>query len=184
DEGRYWKIGVEYAKTAPFDLCIRIRIRNVGPEAAKLVVLPTLWYRNTWSWDVGAKRPVIVAEPSGAADIVCATAVDAAGERWRLAAGPDPRGAAPELLFCDNETNVPRLFGGAPQTAYPKDGINDHVVSGAATVNPERRGTKMACRYTIAAAPGEVLELRLRLDRGDGAAGADLGEGYDRTFAT
>ena len=55
DDGRYWKIWVEYAKAAPFDLCIRIRVRNVGPEAAKLVVLPTLWYRNTWSWDIGAR---------------------------------------------------------------------------------------------------------------------------------
>ena len=54
DDGRYWKIGVDYAKESPFDLCIRIRIRNVGPEAAKLVVLPTLWYRNRWSWDIGA----------------------------------------------------------------------------------------------------------------------------------
>jgi hypothetical protein len=183
DEGRYWKIGVEYAKAAPFDLCVRIRIRNVGPDAAKLVVLPTLWYRNVWSWDVGAKRPVIVTEPSGAADVVCATAVDSAGERWRLAAGPDPRGAAPELLFCDNETNVQRLFGGAPQTAYPKDGINDHVVSGAATVNPDRRGTKMAGQYNLEAGPGEELELRLRLTRDGTPAAMDLGAGYEATFA-
>ena len=62
DEGRYWKIGVDYAKESPFDLCIRIRIRNVGPDAATLVVLPTLWYRNRWSWDIGAPRPVIAAE--------------------------------------------------------------------------------------------------------------------------
>ena len=101
-----------------------------------------------------------------------------------LRRGRDPHGALPELLFCENETNVARLFGGPPQTPYPKDGINDHVVSGAATVNAELRGTKMSCRYTIAAAAGEELELRLRLDRGDGAAGADLGEGYERTFAT
>ena len=181
DEGRYWKIGVEYAKATPFDLCIRIRARNVGPEAAKLVVLPTLWYRNRWSWEVGAKRPVIVAEQSGAADVSCANAVDESGERWRLAAGPDPRGALPELLFCENETNVARLFGGAPQTPYPKDGINDHVVSGAATVNPDRRGTKMACQYKLEAEPGQEFEIRLRLTR-DGAA-ADIRKGYESAFA-
>ena len=184
DDGRYWKIGVEYAKEGPFDICIRIRVRNVGPEAATLVVLPTLWYRNRWSWDQGAARPMIAAGQAADPNAVYASAVDEAGQRWRLAAGRDPKGFPPELIFCENETNVPRLFGGPPQTPYPKDGINDHVVSAAATVNPERRGTKMACRYTIVAAAGEELELRLRLDRGDGAAGADLGEGYDRTFAT
>src|SRR5208282_4007814 len=184
DDGRYWKIGVEYAKEGPFDICIRVRVRNVGPEAATLEVLPTLWYRNRWSWDAGAARPMIAAEQSADPDAVYAIAVDETGERRRLAAGRDPKGFPPELLFCENETNVPRLFGGPPQTPYPKDGINDHVVSGAATVNAELRGTKMSCRYTIAAAAGEEVELRLRLDRGHGAAGADLGEGYDRTFAT
>ena len=102
------------------------------------------------------------------------------GERWRLAAGPDPRGALPELLFCENETNVARLFGGAPQSPYPKDGVNDHVVSGAATVNPDRRGTKMACQYTLEAGPGQELELRLRLTRDGATATMDLGEGLRR----
>jgi hypothetical protein len=183
DEGRYWEIKVEYAKATPFDLCVRICVRNVGPEAARLMVLPTLWYRNDWSWDVGAKRPAIVAEQSGAPDVACATAVDKTGERWWLAAGPDPRGASPELLFCENETNVARLFGGAPQTPYPKDGINDHVVSGAGTVNPDRRGTKMACQYTLEAGPGQELELRLRLTRDGAAAAIDLGKGHEATFA-
>ncbi|HEX9167698.1 MAG TPA: glucosidase, partial [Roseiarcus sp.] len=183
DEGRYWKIWVEYAKATPFDLCIRIRVRNVGPEAAKLEVLPTLWYRNAWSWDVGAKRPVIAAEQSGDDQVACATVFDETKEHWGLAAGPDPRGASPELLFCENETNVARLFGGAPQTPYPKDGINDHVVSGAATVNPDRRGTKMACHYKLEAAAGQELELRLRLTR-EGVAGTmDLGRGYGDVFA-
>jgi hypothetical protein len=183
DEGRYWKICVEYAKAAPFDLCIRIRVRNVGPEGAKLVVLPTLWYRNTWSWDVGAKRPIIIAEQSGALDAAWATAVDETGGRWRLAAGPDPGRVAPDLLFCENETNAARLFAGATHVAYPKDGINDHVVFGAATVNPDRRGTKMACRYELDAGPGEELELRLRLTRDGEAAAMDLNKGHEAAFA-
>jgi hypothetical protein len=75
--------------------------------------------------------------------------------------GPDSAGRPPSLLFCDNETDVPKVFGGAASTPYPKDGFNDHVVNGAATVNPERRGTKMACWHHIGA--GETAEIRLRL---------------------
>ena len=87
--------------------------------------------------------------------------------RWRLAAGRDPAGRLPELLFCDNDTNMPRLFGVPGPTPYPKDGINDHVVSGTATVNPAQRGTKMACWYRLTVAPGDTVELRLRLARDD-----------------
>ena len=73
-------------------------------------------------------------------------------------------------LFCENETNLSRLFGAAPITPYPKDGINDHVIHGAATVNPDQRGTKCAFWYRLTVAPGETAELRLRL-RPAGAAG-------------
>ena len=102
---------------------------------------------------------------------------------WRLVPGADPAGQPPELLFCENETNVPLLFGGPPQTPYPKDGINDHVVSGAATVNPARRGTKMACWYRLTVDAGATVELRLRLAQGEAPGGADLGAGFERTFA-
>ena len=98
---------------------------------------------------------------------------------WKLVAGPDPAGRPPTLLFCDNETNVPKLFGGAASTPYPKDGVNDHVVNGAATVNPERRGTKMACWYRVAVGAGETVELRLRLTRDAPGRAIDLGEAFD-----
>ena len=160
-------------------MCLRVRVRNAGPAAAELHVLPTLWFRNRWSWEGGATRPSLRA----AADPPGAIADEERLGRWRLAAGPDPAGRPPELLFCENDTNVARLFGVAPQTPYPKDGINDHVVSGAATVNPAQRGTKMACWYRLGVAAGETVELRLRLARDDSGGSLDLGAGFDRTLA-
>ena len=80
-----------------------------------------------------------------------------------LLAGPGPDGTMPTAVFCENETNDQRLFGAAPLTPYPKDGINDHVVSGAATVNPERTGTKCSFWYQLTVQPGQTAELRLRL---------------------
>ena len=179
DDGRYWQIAADYAKATPYDVCVRIRVRNAGPAAAELHVLPTLWFRNRWSWEEGIPRPSIRAVPGTAT----ALAEEERLGRWRLAAGPDPAGAMPELLFCENETNAVRLFGTPAQTPYPKDGINDHVVGGAGTVNPERRGTKMACWYRFAVAPGATAELRLRLAREDQGAAPDLDAGFDRTLA-
>ena len=183
DDGRWWRIAVDYAKAAPLDLCVRIRIRNAGPETATLDVLPTLWWRNRWTWDEGAARPDIAAATAERADEALAIAKDETGASWRLMAGPDPDGHAPGLLFCENETNLPLLFGGKAGTPYPKDGINDHVVSGAATVNPERRGTKMTARYRVTVAPGAEVELRLRLKRDDAEAALDLGAGFSDTMA-
>jgi hypothetical protein len=86
-------------------------------------------------------------------------------------------------LFCDNETNVPKVFGGAASTPYPKDGVNDHVVGGAATVNPERRGTKVACWHRITIGAGETTEIRLRLARDTPGRTIDLGEAFTQTQA-
>ena len=150
---------------------IRITARNAGPEPAELHILPTLWFRNRWSWEDGVAKPVIrdASDETGAAVI----AEDEKLGAWRLAAGPDPTGRPPTLLFCDNETNFPKIFGGAASTPYPKDGINDHVVNGAATVNPERRGTKMACwrRVTV----GARRDRRVQAPAGARHAGQDTG---------
>ena len=181
DEDRYWRIVVDYAKAGPRDLCVRIEIRNAGPETAELHVLPTLWFRNRWSWGDDDPRPSIKAAP--ASPNATAIAEDAVIGRWRLTAGPDPTGRVPELLFCENETNMARLFGVAARTPYPKDGINDHVVAGAATVNPAQVGTKMACWHRLAVAPGERVELRLRLARDDATHASDLGADFDLTLA-
>jgi len=180
DDGRYWQITAEYAKATPRDVCLRIRVRNAGPEAAELHVLPTLWFRNRWSWEGGVTRTVIRAVPGGAASAI---AEEESLGRWRLAAGRDPTDRPPELLFCENETNFGRLFGVPAAPPYPKDGINDHVVRGAATINPAQQGTKMACWYRLSVAAGATVELRLRLARDESAGALDLGTGFERTLA-
>src|SRR4029077_20745175 len=104
---------------------------------------------------------------------------------YRLPAAPRPGGVIPEALFCDNETNEPRIFGAAPSTPYPKDGINDHVVSGAATVNPDSFGTKAAFRYRLTVPAGVTPGPRLRLHRPAPAppAGDWAGRPFDETVA-
>ena len=121
-------------------------------------MLPTAWFRNTWSWDVDSPRPGL--EATG--DDSVAVHHPFLGELELLAA-PGPDGAAPDALFCENETNVERLYGVRPTTPYPKDGINDHVLTGAPTVNPDRRGTKCAFWYQLTVPAGATVELRLRL---------------------
>jgi hypothetical protein len=155
DDDRYWVVDVDYAKASPFDLLMTVRVTNAGPDADTLHVLPHLWYRNTWSWDA-TQAPELAADGSSVR-----TTHPFLGS-LALDAGPGPDGTAPQLLFCDNETNTDRLYG-VPGPPYPKDGINDHVVSGAATVNPQRRGSKCAAWYRIAVEGRQTVELRLRL---------------------
>ncbi len=158
EEDRYWIVEVHYAKASPTDLLMTVQLSNAGPDQELLHVLPTAWFRNTWSWDPAASRPQLAATE----DAVVGVHHPTLGELELLAA-PGPDGTGPTLLFCDNDSNLRRLYDVAPATPYPKDGINDHVVSGAATVNPARRGTKCAAWYRVAVAPGSTVELRLRL---------------------
>ena len=120
-------------------------------------MLPTLWFRNTWSYGEDGPRPRI--EGDGAA----LTVADHRLAGYSLDGAPGPDGSMPETLFCENESNAPRVFGSQATTTYPKDGINDHVVSGAATVNPDGVGTKGALWYRVKVAAGGKAELRLRL---------------------
>jgi hypothetical protein len=160
DDGRYWEITADYAKASPDDILIRVSVRNNGPEAATIDLLPTLWYRNTWSWS-GAVKPELRLENG-----VIAGVKTLSGE------------GAPETLVCENETNNERLFGVPSSTPYPKDGINDYVVHGAATANPEQTGTKASFRYRLEVAAGETAVIRLRLRDKPG-----LGENFDEVFA-
>ena len=155
-DDRYWIVEAEYAKADPHDLLLTIRVTNQGPEPDTLHVLPTAWYRNTWSWDLDGEKHELTA----AGGVVQTEHPFLGALELHADAGPD--GNAPSLLFCDNETNNERVFGtsGPP---YPKDGINDHVVSGADSVRPEAHGTKAAYWYRVEVAPGETVELRLRL---------------------
>jgi hypothetical protein len=160
DDGRFWLVDVTYAKDSPTDVCARITVENHGPDEATLHMLPTLWFRNTWRWSNATSIPELSVD--GDAIVVSNHPML---DGYRLEAAPAPDGTTPTALFCDNETNVPRLFDGPPVTAYPKDGINDHVVAGAATVNPERRGTKAAWWYMLTVPGGGMAEVRLRLRR-------------------
>ena len=150
EHDRYFDVFVEYAKADVEDLCVRIEVANRSPEAAEVEVLPTLWFRNTWSWGKNGARPALRASGPSAVS---------AGDYQLVCEG------APELLFCDNETNARRLFGtGGPR--YPKDGINDYVIKGADSVNPDRVGTKCAARYRLTVPARGSAVVRLRLSRG------------------
>ena len=184
DQDRYWITEVCYAKADPGDLLMAITVTNAGPSADTLHVLPTAWFRNTWSWDQDAPKPVIEAAGESSAQIEHPFL-----GALELLAGAAPDGTVPELLFCENETNSSRLFGVPSDTPYPKDGIGDHVIHGAATVNPDRHGTKCAAWYRLTVPPGGTAQVRLRLRPATAPAGitaapaAALGADFDRVVA-
>jgi hypothetical protein len=175
DDDRYWVVEVHYAKADPLDLLVTVEVHNAGPEADVLHVLPTMWFRDTWSWDPGA--PVQVLSRTGPTTV--AAPHPFLGD-LELVAGPGPDGTDPTLLFCDNRTNTERLYR-QPGPAFPKDGINDHVLTGAATVNPEGIGSKCAAWYRLVVEPGATVELRLRLRPAGNPA--DLGAGFTQERA-
>jgi hypothetical protein len=177
DADRYWIVEVHYTKADPHDLLMAVQVTNAGPDAQAVHVLPTAWFRNTWSWDVDAPKPEL--EGTGPASVAIRHPFLGALE---LVGGPGPDGSGPTLLFCENETNDQRLYGVASTSSYPKDGINDHVIAGAATVNPDHRGTKCAWWYQLTVAPGATAELRLRLRPQGAKPGAKkaLGDDFDR----
>jgi Mannosylglycerate hydrolase MGH1-like glycoside hydrolase domain len=176
DDNRYWIVEAHYAKAGPDDLLLAISVTNAGPDADTLHVLPTAWFRNTWSWETGSDRPAMAAE----SDTSVVIEHPFLGP-LELLADDAPDGTAPTALFCENETNTERLYGSEPVTPYPKDGINDHVVSGAPTVNPGRSGTKCAFWYKITVPPGETARLRLRL-RPAGEAAPVFGDAFDHVM--
>jgi hypothetical protein len=157
DENRHFDIFVEYAKSTPEDILIRIEVINRDPHSAELHLLPTLWFRNTWAWGYEARRPQLMAgEPLQNAKIIELEHYHY-GQRQLLCEG------APELLFTDNETNGQRLYGVDTPSPYVKDGINDYVVHGKKeAVNPEHRGTKAAAHHHLSLGPGESATVRLR----------------------
>ena len=131
DGDRYWVTEVHYAKAGPDDLLMVIQLTNACPEADTIHVLPTAWFRNTWSWGHNEPRPAMRA--SGDRSVAIDHPIVGTME---LIAAPGPDGADPQLLFCENETNLERLYGADPATPYPKDGINDHVVHDAPPSTP------------------------------------------------
>lgn len=170
DDDRYFDVFLEYAKAGPEDILIRVSIHNRGPESARLHVLPTLWFRNTWSWGDEVARPVL-REVGGA--VVAAHAE--LGDYTLACEG------TPELLFTENESNAQQLWAQPNASPYVKDAFHRYVISGdRGAVNPGRAGTKAAAHYVLDVPAGgcEVLRLRLAANR----AGEAFGRGYDDVF--
>ncbi len=189
DSDRYWVVEAHYAKAGPDDLLMAITVTNAGPDTETLHVLPTAWFRNTWSWDYDSAKPVLGAAEAGPAGTAAVSIQHPFLGELELTADAGPDGTVPQVLFCENETNLARLYGVEPSTPYPKDGINDHVVSGAATVNPGRTGTKCAFWYQVTAPAGQTVELRVRLrptagKAASGAAAAPFGTRFDQVMKT
>ncbi len=167
DEDRYFDVFVEYAKASAEEILIRITVHNRGPEAARLDVLPTVWFRNTWSWGRGGERPIHFE----AAPDVIELHHRALGDRWLICDGE------PELLFTENETNKRRIFRTQNASPYVKDAFHELLVHGRAdAVNPSRRGTKAAPLRRLEIAARSSAEVRLILAPQDPAARLDAWE--------
>jgi hypothetical protein len=196
-EDRYFDVFVEYAKAGTDDIAVRITAYNRGPEGAPLVLLPSLWFRNTWAWR-GAEEQVVKPamwaadeQPHGMRLVISQHPRLGTYHLYCQASGRDGDGGTPQLLFTDNETNFERVYGAPNGGRYVKDGINDAVVNGdAAAVNPDAAGTKAASVYRCSEVPaGGSVTLRLRLKRADGSRAdtteADVfGRRFDELFDT
>ncbi len=158
DGDRYFDVFVEYAKVSPEDLLILISVSNRGPEAATLTVLPTLWFRNSWTWWEGTPKPSLKQVTATGGATAVAASHEELGERYLYCEGSVP------ILFTENETNNQRIFGTPNVSPYVKDAINNYVVNGQkGAVNPEQTGTKAAAEYQLTVGPGETKTVRLRL---------------------
>jgi len=173
---RYFDVVVEYAKESAEQILVRIAVHNRGPDPAELHLLPTVWFRNTWSWDPDAARPSLARQPDRDGAAVVELTQPYYGTRWLVCEG------APELLFTENETNTQRLFGVPNAARYVKDGINDCVIAGARkAVNPDGRGTKASAWYRLTIPAGQCTTVRLRLTD-DGTHPEPFGTSFGTTF--
>jgi hypothetical protein len=176
-ENRYFDVFVEYAKATPEDILIRITVFNRGPETATLQLLPTIWFRNRWSWGTAEKKPEM--RKSAGAGVI-ELDEPTYGRRWLYCNGLSGKNSPP-LLFTENETNWLSLWGTPNPCQFVKDGIGEYVVRGnSRAVNPEGRGTKAAAHYplTIGAGKSAVAELRLT----DTPSGDPFGAAFQQTF--
>jgi hypothetical protein len=166
-ESRYFDVLIEYAKKDVNDLLIRITVTNRGPDEASVVVLPQLWFRNTWSWSGGPSgepsaagfdgRPEIVGLAPLGQIAVAETVESHLGRYWLYAEG------AEDLLFTENDTNAERLWGAPNRCPYVKDAFHDAIVLGRkGAVNPDRRGSKVGAQFSLRLASGESRTVRLR----------------------
>ncbi len=183
NDDRYFDVFVEYAKADLEDILIRITLVNRSQEPARLRLLPTVWFRNIWSWDSDniEQRPVLHKLRHIETHPVIELNHPGQGRRWLHCEG------SPELLFTENETNMQRLFGVQNGTPYVKDGINAYVVAGKReAVNPEQTGTKAAAHYQLTIGAGQTTSVKLRFTNKEytkGTSTPPLGQDFDQMFA-
>ena len=170
NQDAYFDVFIEYAKNTPTDQLIKITVHNRGSQDAALNVLPTVWFRNTWGWGYDNYVPELLADSHGVIEIYHKEL----GQLWLNAEGE------PDLLFCDNETNNKRLYNYNDGKQFYKDGINDHIINGANTVNPKKTGTKAAVNFDVTVPARGSVTLRLRLS--DNASNAF--DDFDTLFNT
>jgi hypothetical protein len=174
---RYFDVFVEYAKESPEATLIRISVWNRGPEPAALHVLPTLCFRNTWSWSTNSSRPILRAKPGSDGTRIIAASHGELGEYWLCVDADVP------LLFTENETNNRRLFGTPNAGRFVKDGINDYLIHGHEdAVNQALVGTKVASHHKLNIDAGQVATLRLKLSSEDPGDGKKSFVSFDQTF--
>ena len=181
-DGRYFDVIVEYAKAGEDDICIRIRVNNRGPEAARLHLLPSIWFRNTWSW--GCKNDGCWIKPSARLDAggYC-VAKHATLGTIHFHAEPQAGASAPAWLFTENETNHAKVFGTAAQGTYFRDAFHEYVIhQNADAINPAQRGTKVAAHYRLDVPGGGESIVRLRLHAAGVATGTPFGPDFESVF--
>ncbi|HXW08558.1 MAG TPA: hypothetical protein VD833_25230 [Vicinamibacterales bacterium] len=171
-DDRYFDVFVEYAKAQPEDVLVRITVHNRGPEAARLHVLPTLWFRNTWSWGLDDRKPTL--RQVGPATIEAA--------HHELGTYYLQCDETPELLFTENESNASRLWGQPNRSPFVKDAFHAFVIGGQReAVNPDKSGTKAAAHYAVEVPAGGSRTIRVRLA---GAISKDGFRDFDRVFSS
>jgi hypothetical protein len=177
DDNRYFDVFVEYAKAHPEDILIRITVCNRGAAPAKLHVLPTILFRNTWSSGREIPRPSLRQIEAHDGPLQLVASHPDLGERFFCCEG------AGALLFTENETNTQRIFGEPNHRPYVKDGINSYIVHGLPNaVNPERQGTKASAHYPLVVGGGESRTLLLRLSDVSAAVRVPFGSGFEAVF--
>ncbi|MGA7213154.1 MAG: hypothetical protein WBX20_03015 [Terrimicrobiaceae bacterium] len=179
NDDRYFDVFVEYAKQTPADMLVQISVCNRGPETAALHVLPTLWFRNTWTWWPETPKPSLKQVAGGNGSRAVAATHSEAGEVYFYCEGDIP------LLFTENETNNERIFGKPNASPYVKDGINNYVVNGKPdAVNPEHTGTKVAAHYQVNVGARQTATIRLRISDVAPAGVEDPFKGFSEIVET
>ena len=178
DNNNYYDVLVEYAKDTPEDILIKVTITNHSSEAQTLHLLPTLWFRNTWSWDEDSLKPSLKVAQNNSNFVSIEASYPSLGQRWFYCEDQ------PELLFTENETNYQRIFNYDNGSKYAKDGINNYIVNGQKdAVNSNKIGTKFSPHYQLNLAGGASQTIKLRLSEQSDLT-EPLGDEFDTIFKT